>query len=81
MFPRAQSAIMALAQMAYLQGRRTEALEHIQQLPGATTAGAPLQPWLWYAEGADPWSWYYFGTAWRFPAYLARLRELVREAR
>jgi tetratricopeptide (TPR) repeat protein len=81
MFPRAQSAIMALAQLAYLQGHRAEALEHIQQLPGAATAGGRLQPWVWYAEGADPWSWYYFGTAWRFPTYLARLRNLVRETR
>lgn len=81
MRPQAQSAIVALAQLAYTQGHRAEALEHIRQLPGAATAGAPLQPWVWYAEGADPWSWYYFGTAWRFPTYLARLRAIVKEKR
>jgi len=79
MWPEAQSALMALAQLAYAQGRRAEALELVQLLPGTTSAGAPLQPWTWYAEGTDPWSWYFFGTAWRFPAYLARLRDLVRE--
>jgi hypothetical protein len=79
LWPEAQSALMALAQLAYTQGRRPEALELVLHLPGTTTAGAPMQPWAWYAEGADPWSWYYFGTAWRFPTYLARLRDMVRE--
>jgi tetratricopeptide (TPR) repeat protein len=79
MKPRAQSAVMALAQLAYSRGRRAEALEHVLELPGTTTAGLQAQPWVWYAEGADPWSWYYFGTAWRFPTYLARLRAMVQE--
>jgi tetratricopeptide (TPR) repeat protein len=79
MRPHAQSAVMALAQLAYSRGRRAEALEHVLDLPGTTTAGLQAEPWVWHAEGADPWSWYYFGTAWRFPTYLARLREMVQE--
>jgi hypothetical protein len=65
---------MALAQLAYSQGRRAEALEHVRQLYAVSAAGSSPEPWVWYAEGADPWSWYYLGTAWRHPDYLARLR-------
>ncbi len=77
MNPQAQSAIIALAQLAYMQGHRAEALENVQQLPSTSTAGVPLQPWVWHRDGADPWSWYYFGTAWRFPMYLSRLHAIV----
>ena len=79
MRPHAQSALMALAHLAYTRGRRAEALEYVRQLADATLGWTAREPWVRYAEDTDPWSWYFYGTAWRFPTYLARLRDMVRE--
>jgi tetratricopeptide (TPR) repeat protein len=78
MMPRAQSAIIALAHLAFVQGRRTEALERIGEVNDAAAAGASRDPWDWYAQGVDPWSWYQRGIAWRFPMYREKLRALVK---
>ncbi len=83
MMPKAESAIMALANIAYMQGRRAEALELLGRSKNAEAAGESLlDPWNWYAQGLDPWSWYnQGGTSWRFPGYLAHMRALVKGPR
>jgi tetratricopeptide (TPR) repeat protein len=79
MMPRAQSAIVALANLAFAAGRRAEALEYTRALKDSAAAGRSVDPWVWHAQGADPWSWYCRGTNLRFPIYLAKLRALVRQ--
>jgi tetratricopeptide (TPR) repeat protein len=78
MMPRAQSAVSALVQLAFMQGRRAESLEYTTLLNTAEAHSRSIDPWQWKVDGADPWSWYSHGTNWRFPAYLAQLRALVK---
>ncbi len=78
MMPHAESAIVALGNLAFARGRRVEALDILKRLNDASAAGTSKDPWVWRAQGADPWGWYHFGTNWRFPTYLAKLRSLVR---
>lgn len=62
-----QSARVALAHLAHLQGQRSTALAAIEALGTSRQADAPVDPWLWYGKG----------TARMADAYLAQMRAAV----
>jgi tetratricopeptide (TPR) repeat protein len=62
--PEAQSPRLALAQVAYQQGRRSMAAASVRLT--VTPSGI-----------IDPWELYTKGTAWRTDQYLARLRSMI----
>ena len=69
--PFAQSAKLALAQLAHRQGRRSDAATRTRDLASATGA----------SDSADPWFWYYKGTAWRTESYVLAFRAIVQRPR
>lgn len=62
-----QSARVALAHLAHLQGQRSAALETIDALGTTRQDERPIDPWLWYGKG----------TARMADAYLAQMRAAV----
>jgi tetratricopeptide (TPR) repeat protein len=64
--PEPTAARIATAHVLYQMGRRTEALQRIQQLPRSSDSDA-----------VDPWLWYLKGTARHTSEYLATLRRVV----
>jgi tetratricopeptide (TPR) repeat protein len=68
LFPRAQSAQIALAYSLRSAGGYSEAAERLQ-----TTAAADI------ADAADPWFWYSSGFASRIEATLVELKKTVRQ--
>jgi hypothetical protein len=62
---RPQSALIAKAHVAYLQGQRAEAASTVANALTSTS------------EGADPWWPYIYGLSWRFDSYRKAARAMV----